>query len=79
MGVKGYWCHLRDPVIPAKAGIQSDDSTFLKGCGVDSRFRGNDRCFRGNDRRLEWIPIPNETSTQAGHLERARIDAMWVA
>jgi hypothetical protein len=30
------------PVIPAKAGIQSDDRTFPKVCGVDSRFRGND-------------------------------------
>jgi hypothetical protein len=33
---------LEPPVIPAKAGIQSHDSTFLKVCGVDSRFRGND-------------------------------------
>ena len=30
------------PVIPAKAGIQSVDSGFLKVCRVDSRFRGND-------------------------------------
>jgi hypothetical protein len=30
-------------VIPAKAGIQSDDSTFPRVCGVDSRFRGNDQ------------------------------------
>jgi hypothetical protein len=34
---------LDPPVIPAKAGIQSDDSAFPKVCGVDSRFRGNDR------------------------------------
>ena len=33
---------LEPPVIPAKAGIQSDDSRFPKVCGVDSRFRGND-------------------------------------
>jgi hypothetical protein len=33
---------LEPPVIPAKAGIQSDHSTFPKACGVDSRFRGND-------------------------------------
>jgi hypothetical protein len=33
---------LEPPVIPAKAGIQSDDSTFPKACGLDSRFRGND-------------------------------------
>ena len=33
---------LEPPVIPAKAGIQSDDSTFAKVRGVDSRFRGND-------------------------------------
>jgi hypothetical protein len=44
------------PVIPAKAGIQSVDSVFPKVCRVDSRFRGNDR-------RLEWIPIPNDTGT----------------
>ena len=43
-------------VIPAKAGIQSVDSVFPKVCRVDSRFRGNDR-------RLEWIPIPNDTGT----------------
>ena len=34
---------LEPPVIPAKAGIQSDDSTFPKVCGVHSRFRGNDQ------------------------------------
>ena len=33
---------LEPPVIPAKAGIQSVESTFPKVCGVDSRFRGND-------------------------------------
>ena len=33
---------LEPPVIPVKAGIQSDDSAFPKACGVDSRFRGND-------------------------------------
>ena len=33
---------LEPPVIPAKAGIQSDNSTFPRVCGVDSRFRGND-------------------------------------
>ena len=33
---------LKPPVIPAKAGIQSDDSTFPKVCRVDYRFRGND-------------------------------------
>ena len=33
---------LEPPVIPAKAGIQSGDSTFPRVCGVDSRFRGND-------------------------------------
>jgi len=33
---------LEPPVIPAKAGIQSDESTFPKVCGLDSRFRGND-------------------------------------
>jgi hypothetical protein len=52
-----YWRHLRDLVIPAKAGIHS--ATFWK-CAVvalDSRFRGNDR-------RLEWVSIPNDTGTQ---------------
>ena len=33
-------------VIPAKAGIQSIDSALPKVCGVDSRFRGNDRDFQ---------------------------------
>ena len=41
---------------PAKAGIQSLVSAFPKVCRVDSRFRGNDR-------RLECIPMPNDTST----------------
>jgi hypothetical protein len=36
----GYWCHLRDLVIPVPPWRD------------------------GNDRRLEWIPIPNDTSTQ---------------
>ena len=42
---------LEPPVIPAKAGIQSDDSTFPKVCGVDSRFRGNDQVS-------QMTPIP---------------------
>ena len=33
---------LDPPVIPAEAGIHSDDSIFPEVCGVDSRFRGND-------------------------------------
>jgi hypothetical protein len=33
---------LEPPVIPAKAGIQSDDNASPNVCGVDSRFRGND-------------------------------------
>jgi hypothetical protein len=45
------------PVIPAKAGIQSSDSLFLKTRGVDSRFRGNDCGFErsslANDTRTE--------------------------
>jgi hypothetical protein len=43
-GIRVVWNEdsLDPPVIPAKAGIQSDDSTFPKVCGVDSRFRGND-------------------------------------
>ena len=53
------WCHLEwgstraaGHSRPAVAGgIQSDDSTFPKVCGVDPRFRGND-C------------VPNDTSTQ---------------
>ncbi len=40
---------IEPPVIPAKAGIQSDDSTFPKVCGVDSRFRGNDCLGLAND------------------------------
>ena len=48
---------LEPPVIPAKAGIQSEDSTFPKACGVDSRFRGND-CG------LERPCLGNDTTTQ---------------
>jgi hypothetical protein len=48
---------IEPPVIPAKAGIQSDDSTFPKVCGVDSRFRGND-CG------LQRPCLANDTSTQ---------------
>jgi hypothetical protein len=47
---------LQAAVIPAKAGIQSDDSTFPEVSGVDSRFRGNDW-------RFEWDPIPNDANT----------------
>jgi hypothetical protein len=35
----------KTPVIPAKAGIHSVDSAFLKGSKMDSRFRGNDVRF----------------------------------
>jgi hypothetical protein len=44
-GTRRQWALLRanEPVIPAKAGIQSDDSAFPKVRGVDSRFRGNDQ------------------------------------
>jgi len=53
----GYWCHLRALVIPAKAGIHSANLWKCAVVGLDSRFRGNDR-------RLEWIPIPNDTGTR---------------
>jgi hypothetical protein len=50
---------LEPPVIPAKAGIQSDDSTFPKVCGVDSRpSASSGQAFRGND------CAPNDTSTR---------------
>jgi hypothetical protein len=52
----GYWCHLRDLVIPAKAGIYSANLWKCAVVGLDSRSRGNDR-------RLEWIPIPDDTGT----------------
>ena len=52
----GHWCHLRDLVIAAKAGIHSANPWECAVVGLDSRFRGNDQ-------RLEWIPIPNDTST----------------
>ena len=45
------------PVIPAKAGIQSFDGAFPKGCGVDSRFRGNDYDF-------ERPCLANDTGTE---------------
>ncbi len=48
---------LEPPVIPAKAGIQSDDTTFPEGCGVHSRFRGND-CG------LQRPCLANDTSTR---------------
>ena len=37
---------LEPPVIPAKAGIQPDDGTFPKICGMDSRFRWNDYAWQ---------------------------------
>jgi len=45
-------------VIPAKAGIHSANLWKCAVAGLDSRFRGNDR-------RLELIPIPNDTSTHS--------------
>jgi hypothetical protein len=52
-----YWCHLRDLIIPAKAGIHSANLWQRAAIGLDSRFRGNDRW-------LKWILIPNGTSFQ---------------
>jgi hypothetical protein len=43
-------------VIPAKAGIYSAIHWKCAADGLDSRFRGNDRCF-------ERDPIPNDTTT----------------
>ena len=52
---------------PAVAGgIYSANLWKFTVVGLDSRFRGNDR-------RLEWIPIPNDTSTKASQ-GFARID-----
>ena len=42
MGVIWNGNPLNPPVIPAKAGSQSDYSSLPKPCGVDSRFSGND-------------------------------------
>jgi len=50
-------------VIPAKAGIQSVGSALPKACGVDSRFRGNDRDF-------ERQCLANDTSTSTRELQR---------
>ena len=55
---------MRDLVIPAKAGIYSANPWKCAVVGLDSRFRGNDQGFRGNDRRIERIPIPNDTRTK---------------
>ena len=44
------------PSHAAKAGIHSANPWECAVVGLDSRFRGNDQ-------RLEWIPIPNDTST----------------
>jgi hypothetical protein len=52
-----YVCHMRNPVIPANAGIHSVNLWQRAAVGLDSRFRGNDR-------RLEWMPIANDTSAQ---------------
>ena len=50
-------------VIPAKAGIYSASLWKCAVVALDSRFRGNDR-------RLEWIPIPNDTTTtRSAYLE----------
>jgi hypothetical protein len=56
----GFVLHLETQVIPAKAGIDSWDSAFLKVCGVDSRFRGN-----GCDPRHPYLA--NGAITQGGH------------
>ena len=45
-GEVDFSCRPVKAVIPAKAGIQSADSAFPKGCTVDSRFRGNDYGLR---------------------------------
>ena len=37
------WCHLRNLVIPAKAGIYSGNLRKRAVVEMDSRFRGNDR------------------------------------
>src|SRR5437016_1012265 len=42
-------------VIPAKAGIHSASHWKCTAEGLDSRFRGNDRCF-------ERDPIPNDAT-----------------
>jgi hypothetical protein len=48
---------LQSAVIPAKAGIHFADLLKRVVYGLDSRFRGNDRCFsRG--------PVPNGTNTR---------------
>ena len=43
-------------VIPAKAGISSASHWKCAADGLDSRFRGNDRCFESD-------AIPNDTTT----------------
>ncbi len=47
---------LEAAVIPAKAGIYSEDLRKYIVEGLDSRFRGNDR-------RFETDPMPNDTTT----------------
>jgi hypothetical protein len=54
--IRAMW-HLRDLVIPAKAGIYPANLWKCAVVGLDSRFRGNDR-------GLERNPIPNDPSTQ---------------
>ena len=56
-GIFGRWA-LHVAVIPAKAGIHSEN---LRKCAVN----GLDSRFRGNDLRFERDPIPNDPSTPA--------------
>jgi hypothetical protein len=58
-------------VIPAKAGIHSANLWKCAVVEVDSRFRGSDR-------RLEWIPIPNDTNTQIGDSLSKLSCMVWV-
>ena len=61
-GVIWRGTYFERPVIPAKAGIQSVNSTSPKVCRVDSRFRGNDR-------RLLRDATPKDLTTEkAGSL-----------
>ena len=51
--------HLRDLVIPAPPWREESTPQTFGNVLSSDWIR-----FRGNDRRLEWIPIPNDTSTQ---------------
>jgi hypothetical protein len=63
------------PVIPAKAGIQCMESGYLKVCGVDSRFRGNDAVWRARLSRMTLLPATSVARLTPLYIGRPRSPA----